>query len=93
MSYPCEDADKNAQYDHYIEEAKILFNEFTTSNRPNVDGQFTQGGFRQNLHAELRGPFGAGSNPNTNNNNSGSYKLNTQVAEKTKAGDLISHGN
>jgi len=41
MSYPARDPDVQAKYEHFLDEAKILFNEFTTGHsRAPVDGQF-----------------------------------------------------
>lgn len=39
-SYPSKDPDLQAKYEHFLDEAKVLFNEFTTHSRPAADGQF-----------------------------------------------------
>lgn len=89
-SFPAKNPDLQLKYEAYMDEARNIFNEFTSSTKNHLSPEHYQHGYRGGLAQEIRGQYGQGTNPNTNTNVTNTYavKLSSVTHEKLKAGDL-----
>jgi hypothetical protein len=96
-AYPAKNPEQQGKYEMFLEEARMAFNDFTSSHTHKQPALHDQYGFRANQMKMSQADGGAaGTNPNTNNNvGNASFKISHAglvAADKAKAAELMAAG-